>query len=86
MEAKDTVMGKTQRDNIFYHGIGTLEGVCNMQAELSFKAGIKEGVEDTSKMIGRLAAICLPTERRLMSELQRQWWTQLKGWGIEEEQ
>jgi len=45
MEAEETVMGKVQRDNIFYRGIGTLEGVCKMQAEISFKAGAQLSLE-----------------------------------------
>ena len=39
MEAKDTVMGKEQWDNIFYRGSGTLGGICKKQAQISFKAG-----------------------------------------------
>jgi len=54
MEAKDTVIGKVQRDNIFYRGIGTLEGVCKMQAEITwdiaFKAGEKQAYDKATQM------------------------------------
>lgn len=45
MDYKETILSKIQRDNIFYRGIGTLEGVCKMQAELSFKVGEAKGIE-----------------------------------------
>ena len=37
------------------------------------RAGIKEVVEDVNKMVVGLEAICLPSEQRLMNELQWQW-------------
>jgi len=54
MEAKDTVIGKVQRDNIFYRGIGTLEGVCKIQAEISFKAGYDEAIGCTKESLSSI--------------------------------
>ena len=44
-EWEKTVMSEIERANIFYRGKGTLEAVCEKQAEISYKAGIKEVVD-----------------------------------------
>jgi len=93
MEAKDTVMGKVQRDNIFYHGIGTLEGVCTMQAEISFKAGQESEVAhsadlcaaywDAIKEEGHKAGIKEVVGWLERTRKQKVPKYQLKEWGIE---
>ena len=45
------------------------------------KAGRKEVVDAVSKMIIRLKAITLPSEHRLMNELEMEW-SKLKEWGL----
>jgi len=58
MKAEDTVMSQVQRDNIFYRGIGTLEGVCKIQAEISFKARDKEIDTTIKAVLGQTSEHC----------------------------
>jgi len=83
MEAKDTVMGKTQRDNLFYQGIGTLEGVCQMQAEISFKAGRKEVVDWLNQDSNTLEIEVGGGISRVIDRYT--WQAKLKEWGIPNE-
>ena len=90
MKAEDTMMGKVQRDNIFYRGIGTLEGVCKMQAEISFKAGYQQALQehewDDNYYLGKKAGI-----KEVVDWIQKHlpymaihcakdWQSQLKEW------
>jgi len=74
MEAEDTVMGKVQRDNIFYCGIGTLKGLCKVQAEITWdiaeRAGMKKVVDWIDEHGGSLDGF------------RTEWQAQLKDWHI----
>lgn len=93
MEAKDTVMGRAEIKRLFdvlpTHSTSQIaEDVmvetgrifAQAQAEISYKAGIREVVEEVRKIMARVRAICLPGEHRLMDEWQIQWQAKLKEW------
>lgn len=72
MEARDTVMSETQRGNIFFHGMGTLEEVCRVQAEISFKAGMREVIRWMKEEQG------IYYTHELYNDIEKQ----VKEWGL----
>ncbi len=80
MKASDTVLDEMTRTDIFYHGAGTLEAVCLVQANISFKAGIKEVVEWVR--LNTLSSFDDKDGELLVFGVD-DWQAQLKAWGIE---
>lgn len=81
MKAKDTLMSREELEQVYRDGlIGWWLRIAQAQAELSFRAGIKEVVEYIHqhlidpRVTGDLKTTITPWE----------WQAKLKEWGIEE--
>ena len=85
MEAKDTVMNMQERELLYLKVGDPLETICQAQAEISFKAGIREVVEWVKHTATEPMAVkdSDKTQTMLIVAMPaEQWQAKLKEWNV----